>query len=40
MGKMFSATINVSKPEDKPGDAETRAERASKLFMINPRGQG
>jgi hypothetical protein len=36
MGKMFSATINVSKPEDKPGDAEKRAERASKLFMINP----
>jgi hypothetical protein len=36
MGKMFSATINVSKPEDKPGDAEKRAERASKLFTINP----
>jgi hypothetical protein len=36
MGKMFSATINVSKPEDKPGDADKRAERASKLFMINP----
>jgi len=36
MGKMFSATINVSKPEDKPGDGEKRAERASKLFMINP----
>ena len=36
MGKMFSATINLSKPEDKPGDAEKRAERASKLFMINP----
>ena len=33
---MFSATINVSKPEDKPGDAEKRAERASKLFTINP----
>ena len=26
----------MSKPEDKPGDAEKRAERASKLFMINP----
>ncbi|MFH0842447.1 MAG: hypothetical protein V1903_07490 [Bacteroidota bacterium] len=36
IGKMFSATINVSKPEDKPGDAEKRAERAAKLFMINP----
>ena len=36
MGKMFSATINVGKPEDKPGDGEKRAERASKLFMINP----
>ena len=36
MGKMFSVTINVSKPEDKPGDAEKRAERASKLFTINP----
>ena len=36
MGKMFSATINVSKPEDKPGDGEARAGRASKLFMINP----
>jgi hypothetical protein len=36
MGKMFSATINVSKPEDKPGEGEKRAERASKLFMINP----
>ena len=23
MGKMFSATIKVDKPEDKPGDAET-----------------
>jgi hypothetical protein len=36
MGKMFSATINVGKTEDKPGDGEKRAERASKLFMINP----
>ena len=25
MGKMFSVTIDVSKPEDKPGDAEKRA---------------
>ena len=36
MGKTFSVTINLSKPEDKPGDAEKRAERASKLFTINP----
>jgi hypothetical protein len=36
VGKMFSATIKVDKPEDKPGDAEARAGRASKLFMINP----
>jgi hypothetical protein len=36
MGKMFSATIDLSKPEDKPGDAEKRAERASKLFTVNP----
>jgi hypothetical protein len=36
MGKMFSASINVGKPEDKPGDGEKRAERASKLFTINP----
>ena len=36
MGKMFSASINVSKPEDKPGDGEKRAERASKLFTVNP----
>jgi hypothetical protein len=36
MGKMFSVTINMSKPEDKPGDAEKRAERASKLFTLNP----
>ena len=36
MGKMFSASLDVSKPEDKPGDAEKRAERASKLFTINP----
>jgi len=36
MGKMFSATIKVDKPEDKPGDGEARAQRASKLFMVNP----
>ena len=36
MGKMFTVTMNMDKPEDKPGDAEKRAERASKLFTINP----
>jgi hypothetical protein len=36
MGKTFSVNINLSKEGDKPGDAEKRAERASKLFTINP----
>jgi hypothetical protein len=36
MGKMFSSTIKLDKPEDKPGDAEQRAQRASKLFTLNP----
>jgi hypothetical protein len=36
MGKMFSVTVNVSKPEDKPGDGEQRAQRAEKLFTMNP----
>ena len=36
MGKMFAVSINVSKPEDKAGEAEARAARASKLFTINP----
>ena len=36
MGKMFNVSIKVSKPEDKPGDAEKRAERAAKLFAVNP----
>jgi len=36
MGKMFSATIKLDKPEDKPGDAEQRAKRASQLFILNP----
>ena len=36
MGKMFTVSIKVSKLEDKPGDAEKRAERASKLFTVNP----
>ena len=36
MGKMFTVSIKVSKPEDKPGDAEKRAERAAKLFTVNP----
>jgi hypothetical protein len=35
MGKMFSATIKLDKEGDKPGDAEKRAERASKLFAVN-----
>lgn len=36
MGKPFSVTINMSKEGDQAGDAEKRAERASKLFTINP----
>ncbi len=36
MGKQFSVTIKMDKPEDKPGDAEKRAQRASKLFTLNP----
>ena len=36
MGKMFSVSIKVDKPEDKPGDAEKRAQRAAKLFTVNP----
>jgi len=36
MGKMFAVSIDVSKPEDKPGDGEQRAARASKLFTVNP----
>ncbi len=36
MGRMFSVTIKMDKPEDKPGDAEKRAERAAKLFTVNP----
>ena len=32
MGRMFSATIKVSKPEDQPGDAEKRAERSAKVL--------
>jgi hypothetical protein len=35
MGKMFAVSIKLDKPEDKPGDAEKRAERASKLFTVN-----
>lgn len=36
MGKMFNVSIKLDKPEDKPGDAEKRAERAAKLFAVNP----
>jgi len=32
MGKMFSVSINMDKEGDKPGDAEKRAELASKLY--------
>ena len=35
MGKMFAVSINLGKPEDKPGDGEKRAERASQLFTVN-----
>jgi len=38
-GREFAVTINVSKEGDKPGDAEARAERASKLFIVNPGAQ-
>ena len=37
MGRMFTVSIKMSKPEDKqPADGEKRAERASKLFTVNP----
>jgi hypothetical protein len=39
MGKMFSVAVRMDKEGDKPGDAEKRAERASKLFAINPGSQ-
>ncbi|MDO9289056.1 MAG: hypothetical protein Q7T83_09715 [Thermodesulfovibrionales bacterium] len=32
MGKMFALSINMNKEGDKPGDAEKRAELASKLY--------
>jgi hypothetical protein len=35
MGSMFSVTLNMGKAEDKPGDGEARAERASQLFIVN-----
>ena len=35
MGQMFAVSIKLGKPEDKPGDGEKRAERASKLFTVN-----
>jgi hypothetical protein len=31
-GRMFSATMKMNKPEDKPGDGEKRAERSAKLL--------
>ena len=36
MGKMFTVSLKMEKPEDKAGDAEKRAERAAKLFTANP----
>ncbi|MBS1126630.1 MAG: hypothetical protein H6Q93_619 [Nitrospirae bacterium] len=36
MGKMFTVSLKMSKSEDKPGDGEKRAERAAKLFTVNP----
>ena len=37
MGRMFTVSIKMSKPEDKqPADGEKRAERAAKLFTVNP----
>ena len=36
MGTMFSATLKMDKPEDKPGESEQRATRASQLFTLNP----
>jgi len=35
MGQMFTVTLKMGKAEDKPGDAEKRAERASQLFIVN-----
>lgn len=32
-GKTISISVKMDKPEDKPGDAEKRAESASKLFV-------
>src|SRR5512139_2949271 len=32
MGRAFSSTIKVDKPEDKPGDAEKRAANIAKVF--------
>lgn len=33
MGQMFSVSIRMDKPEDKPGEGEKRAERASKVLI-------
>src|SRR5512139_3678519 len=32
MGRVFSSTIKVDKPEDKPGDAEKRAANIAKVL--------
>ncbi len=35
MGEMFTVTLKMGKAEDKPGDAEQRAERSAQLFIVN-----
>lgn len=35
MGRMFSVTIKVDKPDDKPGDAEKRAQNISKVLTTS-----
>ncbi|GAB5046572.1 hypothetical protein [Thermodesulfovibrio sp. TK110] len=34
-GKPLDVVIDVKKPDDKPGDAEKRAERVAKVFTVN-----
>lgn len=35
MGRMFSVSIKADKPDDKPGDAEKRAEMIAKIFTTS-----
>lgn len=35
IGTMFTVNLKMGKTEDKPGDAEQRAERAAQLFIVN-----